>query len=183
MKINATEIAVVRGSVLEQDVDAIVNAANTSMRGGGGVDGAVHDAAGRELLAELKAVAPDGAPTGAPVLTGGHNLKQKHIIHVAGPVWSAQRADECERLLRACYRGALEVAEGKEWGSLAFCSISTGIYGYPLSLAAPLAVETVADYLRTHPQTTLRRVVFAMFQSAEYRVFQEALRTLENTSA
>lgn len=178
MKIGASEVEITRGSVLKADVDGIVNAANTSMRGGGGVDGAIHRAAGPELMKELMKVAPHGAPTGRPVLTGGYNLG-KFIIHVAGPVWSEKRADECAQQLRACYRGALEVAAAQGWESIGFCSISTGIYGYPLSRAAPLAVATVAEYLQSHPETSLRRVVFAMFQEEEYSAFQTALKGVE----
>jgi len=176
MKINETEIEVVRGGVLESDAQAIVNAANTAMRGGGGVDGAIHDAAGKELMAELMEVAPHGAETSVPVLTRGHNLKQEYVIHVAGPVWSEARAGECEKLLHSCYRGALEMADEKELASLAFCSISTGIYGYPLALAAPVAVKTIVEYLWEHPQTGLRRVLFAMFGKEEYEVFCSALK-------
>ncbi len=176
MKINETIIEVVRGGVLETDAQALVNAASTAMRGGGGVDGAIHDAAGKELMAELMEVAPHGAETSVPVLTRGHNLKQEYVIHVAGPVWNETRAAECEKQLHSCYRGALEVAEEKELESLAFCSISTGIYGYPLALAAPVAIKTVVEYLWAHPQTGLRRVLFAMYGEEEYDVFRGTLK-------
>jgi O-acetyl-ADP-ribose deacetylase (regulator of RNase III) len=175
MKVNNTTITVVRGSLLDQDVQAIVNAANEAMRGGGGIDGLIHARAGRGLLEELKQVAPHGAKTGTAVLTHGHNLKQPYIIHTPGPVWHRGRAKEAEELLRSCYRSCLEVAESKQLESIGFCSISTGIYGYPIHEAAPLAVETVIQYLREHPTTSLRRVVFAMYGADEYDAFKAAL--------
>lgn len=178
MRIGHTEITVVRGSVLDQDVDAIVNAANTAMRGGGGVDGAIHRAAGPGLLEELIRVAPHGAPTGTAVLTRGHNLKQPYIIHTPGPVWRGGHHGEPD-LLASCYRSCLETAERQGLQSLAFCSISTGVYGYPLEQAAPLALGVVRDYLRAHPNTSIRRVVFAMFGEKEYEVFSQALAKME----
>ena len=179
MQINNTIIEVVRGSVLEQDVEAIVNAANAAMRGGGGVDWAIHRAAGRGLMEELQKVAPNGAKTGSVVLTGGHNLKQPYILHTPGPIWHGGANGEPENLV-SCYQSCLETADQKGMTSLAFCSIATGIYGYPLGQAAPLAVRTVVDYLRAHPDTTLRRVVFAMYQEQEYQVFTEALNALRH---
>jgi len=118
MPTSNTTIEIVRGSVVDQDVDAIVNAANTAMQGGGGIDGAIHRAAGRGLLAELRKVAPNGAKTGAAVLTGGHNLKQPYIIHTPGPVWKGGGAKEAEKLAM-CYRSCLEKAEGKGLKSIA----------------------------------------------------------------
>jgi O-acetyl-ADP-ribose deacetylase (regulator of RNase III) len=174
VKINNTTIEVVQGSVLEQDVEAIVNAANTAMRGGGGVDGAIHRAAGRGLMAELERAAPNGAKTGTAVLTGGHHLKQSYIIHTPGPVWKGGGSQEADKLA-SCYRSCLVVADQQGLTSLAFCSISTGIYGYPLSQAAPLAVETVTEYLHAHPETSLTRIVFAMYQALEYTAFTEAV--------
>lgn len=165
---------VVRGSVLEQDVDAIVNAANTALRGGGGVDGAIHRAAGAGLMEELIRIAPHGARTGTAVVTGGHNLKQRFIFHTPGPVWHGGGRGEAE-LLASCYRACLEAADAHGVASLAFCSVSTGIYGYPLAQAAPLAVQTVVDYLRAHPETSLARIVFAMFQAPEFDAFSRAL--------
>ncbi|MBV9852694.1 MAG: macro domain-containing protein [Armatimonadetes bacterium] len=177
MQINDTIIEVIRGSVLDQGVEAIVNAANTAMRGGGGVDGAIHRAAGRGLMEELIRVAPHGAKTGTAVITGGHNLKQKHVLHTPGPVWNGGNSGEPEKLA-SCYRSCLDLADANHLTSLAFCSISTGIYGYPLAQAAPLAVRTVADWLRAHPDTSLSRIVFAMYQENEYQVFTEALNAL-----
>ena len=168
-----TTIEIVKGSVVEQDVDAIVNAANTAMQGGSGIDGAIHRAAGKGLMADLRKVAPNGAKTGAAVITGGHNLKQPYIIHTAGPVWKGGNANEADKLA-SCYRSCLEKAEGKGLKSIAFCSISTGVYGYPLDKAAPTALRTVQSYLDSHPDTSLERVVFAMYQAPEYQAFTKA---------
>ncbi len=173
MTTHTTTIEIVKGGVVEQDVDAIVNAANTAMQGGSGIDGVIHRAAGKGLMAELRKVAPNGAKTGAAVLTGGHNLKQRYIIHTPGPVWKGGGAKEAEKLA-SCYRSCLEKAEGKGLKSIAFCSISTGIYGYPLDKAAPVALHTVKEYLDAHPDTSLERVVFAMYQAPEYQAFTKA---------
>ena len=174
LQINNTTLEVVRGSVIDQDVDAIVNAANTSMRGGGGVDGAIHRAAGKALREELVQAAPHGAKTGTAVITGGHALKQRHVLHTPGPVWNGGGRGEADKLA-SCYRSCLELADRHHVTSLAFCSISTGIYGYPLGQAAPLAVRTTVDYLQAHPDTSLTRLVFAMFQETEYDAFTQAL--------
>lgn len=178
MKVYNTTIEVVSGSVLTQDVDAIVNAANTAMRGGGGVDGAIHRAAGQQMMQELIRVAPHGAKTGTAVITKGYALKQPYVIHTPGPVWNGGQKGEPE-LLASSYRSCLELADKQRLHSLAFCSISTGIYRYPLDQAAPLALNTVVDYLHEHLDTTLDRIVFAMFQDAEFQAFQQALATLE----
>lgn len=173
MIIHNTTLEIVRGSVLDQDVDAVVNAANTAMRGGGGIDGVIHRAAGRELMAELMRVAPHGAKTGAAVLTKGFGLKQPYILHTPGPVWKGGAANEAVKLA-SCYRSCLEKADTKGLKSIAFCSISTGIYGYPLHEAAPIALSAAAEYLDTHPETTLERVVFALYQEAEWKAFTAA---------
>ena len=173
MPTHSTTIEIVRDSVVDQDVEAIVNAANTAMRGGSGIDGVIHRAAGRGLMVELEKAAPNGAKTGAAVITGGHNLKQPYIIHTPGPVWKGGGAKEAEKLAM-CYRSCLEKAAEKGLKSIAFCSISTGIYGYPLDKAAPVALGTVNEYLDSHPDTPLERVVFAMYQAPEYQAFTKA---------
>lgn len=178
MSTHNTTIEIVKGSVVEQDVDAIVNAANTAMRGGGGIDGVIHRAAGKGLLTELQRVAPNGAKTGAAVLTKGHQLKQPYIIHTPGPVWKGGRANEAEKLASS-YQSCLEKAEEKGLKSIAFCSISTGVYLYPLDLAAPIALGTVKEYLDAHPETSLERVVFAMYQTPEYQAFTDAWEALQ----
>lgn len=175
MLIHQTTIEVVRGSVTDQPVEAIVNAANTAMRGGGGIDGRIHAMAGPGLLEELRRVAPDGAPTGSAVLTGGHGLSQPYIIHTPGPVWRGGGQGE-PALLASCYRSSLQAADQRRLGSIAFCSISTGIFGYPLILAAPLAVQTAIDFVKSTPQTPLRRILFAMYGIEEFDEFRGALR-------
>ena len=182
MQPHKTSIEFVQGSVLDQDVDAIVNAANTALRGGGGVDGAIHRAAGKQLMNELIRVAPNGAKTGTAVITKGHLLKQPYVIHTPGPVWKGGNANEAERLASS-YRSCLEKAEEKGLKSVAFCSVSTGIYGYPLDQAAPLAIRTVMEYLKDHPDTTLERVVFAMYQKHEYAAFTQAFADICNEPA
>lgn len=177
MQIHNTLLEVVRGSVLDQDVQAIVNAANTAMQGGGGIDGVVHRAAGRGLMAELRRLAPHGAKTGSVVVTEGHDLVQDYVFHTPGPIWRGGTQGEPDKLAQ-CYRSCLEAADQRTLSSLAFCSISTGVYGYPIKEAAPLAVQTVADYLRSHPETPLTRVVFAMYQPAEFDAFTRALSVL-----
>ena len=168
-----TTIEIVKGSVVDQDVDAIVNAANTALRGGGGIDGVIHRAAGRELMAELIQVAPNGTKTGSAVITHGFKLKQPWIIHTPGPVWKGGNANEVTKLA-SCYRSCLEKADEKGLQSIAFCSVSTGIYGYPLTQAVPVALGAVTEYLDAHPETTLTRVVFAMYQEPEYKAFVQA---------
>lgn len=180
MQINQTKIEVVRGAVQAQDVDAIVNAANTAMRGGGGVDGVIHKAAGKDLMTELIQVAPDGAKVGEVVVTGAHALPQKHIFHVAGPYWNNGKSGEADKLA-ACYRNCLDAAEKLGLESMAFCSISTGVYRFPIELAAPEAVQTVTDWLTAHPETSLRRIVFAMYGADEFDVFTAALVARENS--
>lgn len=181
MQINRTTIEVVRGSVTDQDVDAIVNAANTSMRGGGGIDGRIHRAAGPSMMEELIRIAPHGAKTGTVVVTGGHNLKQRFVFHTPGPVWNGGAKGEPE-LLASCYRSCVDEADRRGLPSIAFCSISTGIYGYPIDRAASIAIETVKDFLQAHPETPLRRVVFAMYGADEYEVFAKALENLPEPS-
>lgn len=179
MMIHQTELEVVRGSVLEIEADAIVNAANTAMRGGGALDGAIHRAAGPRLLEELQRVAPRGAATAQVVATGAYDLLQRFVFHVAGPVWKAARADECDQLLAQSYRGCLEAAQERALASLAFPSLSTGVYAFPIARAAPIALQTATRWLRAHPQTSLRRVTFALFGGEEFYYFARALRDLE----
>jgi O-acetyl-ADP-ribose deacetylase (regulator of RNase III) len=180
MQIGQTTIEVVRGSVLEQDVDAIVNAANTGMRGGGALDGAVHRAAGPGLLAELIQVAPKGAKTGDPVVTGGHNTPFKYIIHVAGPIFSGANVQEKDSQLASAYSNSLQAAHDRGLESIGFPSISTGVFAFPLDRAAPIALRTAADFVKKHPETPLRRVIFAMFGGEEHEVFRRALGQLKS---
>ena len=179
MKINHTELQVMRGSVLDQDAEAIVNAANTEMRGGGALDGAIHRAAGPQMMDELIEAAPDGAETAEVIVTRGHDLPQSWVFHVAGPIWRLDRASECEAELSDAYLNCLVEADARELESLALPSLSTGVYAFPLERAAPLALQTVVDFLREHPQTTLRQVRFAMFGGPEHHEFRRALEKLD----
>jgi O-acetyl-ADP-ribose deacetylase (regulator of RNase III) len=176
MKIHETELTILRGSVLDQPVDAIVNAANTAMRGGGVLDGAIHRAAGREMLLELERVAPQGSETSEVVVTGGYNLPQKFVFHVAGPIWNAARGQQCDELLAHSYRNCLHEAQNRGLQSLAFPSLSTGVYSFPIDRAAPIAVGVAVDFLKENPQTSLQRVIFAMFGGTEYHFFDKALK-------
>lgn len=164
------KIRVVRGSVIEQDVDAIVNAANTLMRGGGGIDGRIHERAGPSLLRELQRVAPRGAEVAEAVVTGAGDLPHRFIVHVAGPIWRGGNHGEAE-LLAASYRNALLAADARGCRRVAFCSLSTGSYRFPLELAAPLAVQT----LREATVANVAEVVLAMFGAEEFAVFSAAV--------
>ncbi len=155
-------------------VDAIVNAANRSLLGGGGVDGAIHRAAGPGLLDECRAL--DGCTTGSAKITGGHRLKARHVIHAVGPVWNGGAANE-EALLAGCYRGAIDLAAAHGLCSLAYPAISTGIYRFPADLAARIAVGTVASELAASPRG-ITRVVFCCFSPGSAAHHQDAFAEL-----
>ncbi|MFN4088834.1 MAG: O-acetyl-ADP-ribose deacetylase [Alphaproteobacteria bacterium] len=150
-------IEIVEGDITRQRVDAIVNAANASLLGGGGVDGAIHRAAGPDLLAECRAIG--GCPTGEARMTAGYRLPARHVIHTVGPVWSGGRDDD--PLLAACYRNALRLAAAHGLRSIAFPSISTGVYRFPFDRAARIALLTVEDTLARIE--TIERVVMVCF--------------------
>lgn len=173
-------IRVVRGSVLDSDTDAIVNAANSRLRGGGGIDGAIHAKAGPGLLLELQRVHRGWADAGDVVVTGAHNLPQMYIFHAVGPVWRGGSEGEPEALAR-CYFGCIKHAVRLGLRSIGFCSISTGIYGYPIDLAAPLALRCVADALEGNPGA-LEFVLFAMYGEKEYLAFHAALSERRGTA-
>ena len=173
MTTHRTTVAVVNKSMMYQKVDAVVNAANPGLADGGGITRVIFEGAGQGLPDEIKQKYPRGTPTGTAVITGGHGLSQPYIIHTPGPVWNQGRSGEAA-LLASSYRSCLEVADANGLKSMAFCSLSTGIYGYPLDKAAPIAVKTVQDYLAAHPDTSLERIVFAMFGEEEYKAFAKA---------
>jgi O-acetyl-ADP-ribose deacetylase (regulator of RNase III) len=163
-------IVVVEGDITEQNADAIVNAANTSLLGGGGVDGAIHRAAGPELLAECRTL--HGCPTGDAKLTRGYRLPARWVIHTVGPVWRGGHDFEDE-LLANCYRRSLDLAAQNGARSVAFPAISTGIYGFPLERATRIAVREVRAFLETN--TTLEKVIFVCFDSRTRKCYQLVL--------
>jgi O-acetyl-ADP-ribose deacetylase len=172
-KVNESIIELLEGDITGQDTDAIVNAANNTLLGGGGVDGAIHRAAGPQLLAETRAMG--GCKTGDAKMSGGYRLKAKHVIHTVGPVY--RRGDaQIAALLASAYRRSLEIAAAKGLRSIAFPSISTGAYGYPLEEAAPIAVQTVCDFLQQTKQISLVR--FMLFGEAAYNAYTNALAAL-----
>lgn len=177
MKVGAVEIEVVAGSVLDQPVAAIVNAANPAMRGGGALDGAIHRAAGPGLLAELVRVAPRGAATAEVVVTAGHALAQAWVLHVAGPVWRDAEAAACDELLARSYRGCFAEADRRAIATLGVPSLSTGVFGFPIARAAPIAVGEAIAFARAHPATAVRRICFAMYGATEHAAFADALAT------
>jgi O-acetyl-ADP-ribose deacetylase (regulator of RNase III) len=164
-EIGATRLNIVVADITALDVDAIVNAANRSLLGGGGVDGAIHRAAGPELLAECRTLG--GCATGSAKITRGYALKARHVIHAVGPVWNGGTNDE-EALLAGCYRAALDLAAQNALTSIAFPAISTGVYRFPADRAARIAVGTMAAEIAAH-QRGITRVVFCCFapESAE----------------
>jgi len=168
-------IRLVQGDLTLQDVDAIVNAANESLRGGGGVDGAIHRAAGPELLEECERLHPGGCPTGQVRLTGGHRLKARAVIHAVGPRYRDGRHGEAERLA-SCYREAIELAAREGLRTLAFPAISCGAYGYPREEAAEVALAAIAAALARHPELDEVRVVLR--ERELLLVFERALERL-----
>lgn len=158
-------IEVWQGDITKLAVDAIVNAANSSLLGGGGVDGAIHRAAGPELVHECRLLG--GCPTGQARMTGGYQLPARHIIHTVGPVWRGGESGEPE-LLAGCYRTSLELAARHQLESIAFPGISTGIFRYPIEAAALVAVSTVLDFMRANDRPS--RVIFCTFDADATRI-------------
>lgn len=167
--VNQTRIEVIQGDITKEHVDAIVNAANARLAGGGGVDGAIHRAGGPAIMAECRALG--GCDTGDAKITTGGNLPAKHVIHAVGPVYYGGAQGEA-KLLASCYRRSLEVAVESRLKSVAFAAISCGIYGYPISDAARIALSTVKTFVESHPQIELVR--FVLFSDDVLKAFSAA---------
>ena len=173
-----SRLKIIQGDITTLPVEAIVNAANQSLLGGGGVDGAIHRAAGPGLLAECRTL--NGCRTGEAKLTKGYNLPARYVIHTVGPIYRDGRHGEAD-LLAACYRNALQLAEKHGIRSVAFPSISTGVYGYPIDRAARIALHEILTFLKTHPD--MREVIMCCFSDRDYKVYQETLQSLSEETA
>lgn len=167
-------ISIIEGDITKLDVDAIVNAANNSLLGGGGVDGAIHWAAGPKLLDEC--ITLNGCETGDAKITGGYNLPARHVIHTVGPIWRGGNNGEPEKLA-SCYRKSMEVAVANGVQTIAFPAISTGVYGYPLEEAAQIAISQVVECLNEMP--SIKNVTFVLFGAKNYDIYKAILSNLK----
>ena len=178
-KVGNARIQLIRGDITEVDVDAIVNAANSTLLGGRGVDGAIHRKGGPKILEECKLIRatqwPDGLPTGKAVLTSGGNLKAKYVIHTVGPIWLGGFHVESE-LLKQAYRNSLKLAVQNGIKTIAFPSISTGAYGYPIEEASRVAVGSVKKFLEKEDK--IKKVTFVLFSDLDFAVYLRALKDI-----
>jgi O-acetyl-ADP-ribose deacetylase len=183
LQIGAARIEFVRGDLTKDDSEAIVNAANSGLAGGGGVDGAIHRAGGPVILEECrKIVAERGRlPAGQAVVTGGGRLPARFVIHTVGPVYSGKPRDA--GLLASCHTESLKLAAGLGLASVAFPAISTGVYGYPAEKAAPVALRAALDFLMANPDGPVRRVRFVLFSAEALETFRGALAGLDSAAA
>jgi len=166
---------ITKGDITLLDVDAIVNAANESLLGGGGVDGAIHRAAGPDLLTECRQVG--GCPTGEARITSGYRLPARFVIHTVGPIWRGGKMGEPE-LLAECYRNSLELAHKKGLKSIAFPSISTGVYSYPVELASSIAIQTIMEWCRKTTETPLQKITMVCFDEITENAYRKSLEEL-----
>jgi O-acetyl-ADP-ribose deacetylase (regulator of RNase III) len=172
-------LQLIKGDITDVETDAIVNAANSSLMGGGGVDGAIHRKGGPKILEECRRIRatewPDGLPTGKAVITSGGNLKAKHVIHTVGPVWLGGFHVEAE-LLKQAYKNSLRLAVAKGLKTIAFPSISTGAYGYPIEDASRIAVRTVKEFLEKEDK--LEKIVFVLFSERDFEIYLETAKSI-----
>lgn len=173
IKVNDKTIEIVQGDVTQQSVDAIVNAANSRLAGGGGVDGAIHRRGGPAIMEETNRRYPDGCPTGSAVISGAGELPAKFVIHAVGPVWNGGGRGEPE-LLAGAYRRCMELAAEENCQSVAFPAISCGVYGYPIDQAAEIAIDEASEFLQSNDRPSLVR--FVLFGEATYNIFEKALK-------
>jgi O-acetyl-ADP-ribose deacetylase (regulator of RNase III) len=176
VKIKTATLELVQGDITVQDTEAIVNAANSSLLGGGGVDGAIHRAGGPEILAECRLLG--GCAAGDAKSTTGGRLTAKYVIHTVGPIYRRQAAERAAELLASAYRRSLEVAAEHGVHSVAFPAISTGAYGYPMDEAAQVALQTAIEFLEAQEGDGIRLVRFVLYRNQAYQVFQRALSQL-----
>jgi len=177
LTLDGTTLELHQGDITRLAMDAIVNAANSGLRGGGGVDGAIHRAGGPAIMAECRRIG--GCPTGQAVVTTGGNLPARYVIHAVGPIWQGGEHGE-PALLRSSYANSLLRAEELGVANIAFPSISTGVYGYPIALACPIAVGAALNHVQRG--TALQRIVFCLFSAEDYAVYEKYLRDVHTTS-
>lgn len=178
VQISGRTLELHQGDITEQQTAAIVNAANSQLAGGGGVDGAIHRRGGPQIMAETRRLYPQGCPTGSAVITGGGQLPSRHVIHAVGPIWRGGTAGEADQLASA-YRRCLELAGENKCMSIAFPSLSTGAYCYPQDRASRIALATVLEYLEAHELPQLVR--FVLFDAGIYGAYAAALEELQPT--
>ena len=179
ISIGKSKIKMVQGDITDQETEAIVNAANPTLMGGGGVDGAIHRKGGSKILEECKKIRktewPEGLPTGKAVITSGGKLKAQYVIHTVGPIWRGGNRDE-PRLLSDAYRNSLELAVSKGLKTIAFPSISTGAYGYPVEKASRIALKTVKSFLEE--RDSLEEVRFVLFSNSDFKTYRDAIKEI-----
>jgi|YNPNPStandDraft_1061719.scaffolds.fasta_scaffold18577_4 O-acetyl-ADP-ribose deacetylase (regulator of RNase III) len=175
VKIGVCRLSLVQGDITRQETEAIVNAANARLAGGGGVDGAIHRAGGPAIAAECRKIG--GCPTGKAVITSGGNLKAKYVIHAVGPIYRGGKEREAE-LLRSAYLSSLALAKEKGITSISFPSLSTGAYGYPVREAAGIALQAILDFMTENPDGPLQEIVFVLYTPQDFNTYQEVLQEL-----
>jgi O-acetyl-ADP-ribose deacetylase (regulator of RNase III) len=175
--VNGVTLALMQGNIVQIEADAIVNAANAALVGGGGVDGAIHRAGGPAIMEECRKIG--GCPTGSAVATGAGKLKARYVFHAVGPIYQIRSGNE-EQLLAGAYQSCLDLAEQYQIQSIAFPSLSTGAYGYPVSLAAPIALRTIVRHLQQ--PTSLQQVLFVLFDQWTLDAYEQALQKILDQS-